>query len=166
MSKSQSSRNKGIIFAWSRKDPDPYLRNTASWRVFLSKNNVTLCVGPDWWVPGGDDERGPRPHQLHHVPHTLRRKAPGQLQYSALLIRHLKNIALVFRNDQNLNSGLICNKKIKIVCVNRVSKRSFCTKASLGQCCGSGMIFLVHRHFISVCYVSGTKRIGIKRIAA
>ena len=24
----------------------------------------------------------------------------------------------------------------------------------------------VHRHFISVCYVSGTKRIGIKRIAA
>ncbi len=25
---------------------------------------------------------------------------------------------------------------------------------------------LVHRHFISVCYVSATKRIGIKRIAA
>jgi hypothetical protein len=24
----------------------------------------------------------------------------------------------------------------------------------------------VHRHVISVCYVSGTKRIGIKRIAA
>ena len=24
----------------------------------------------------------------------------------------------------------------------------------------------VHRHFILVCYVSGTKRIGIKRIAA
>jgi hypothetical protein len=27
-------------------------------------------------------------------------------------------------------------------------------------------VYTVHRHFISVCYVSGTIRIGIKRIAA
>jgi hypothetical protein len=32
--------------------------------------------------------------------------------------------------------------------------------------CMCSTYILVHRHFISVCYVSGTKGIGIKRIAA
>jgi hypothetical protein len=32
--------------------------------------------------------------------------------------------------------------------------------------CSYGASRTVHRHFISVCYVSGTKRIGIKRFAA
>jgi hypothetical protein len=30
----------------------------------------------------------------------------------------------------------------------------------------SRRLYMVHRHFISVCYVSATKRIGIKHIAA
>jgi hypothetical protein len=50
---------------------------------------------------------------------------------------------------------LYCTIVYNTYCIPVVSRKGFL----LG-------FTLVHRHFISVCYVSATKRIGIKRIAA
>jgi len=73
--------------------------------------------------------------------------------YSAVEI--LRNYHFMFRNQFNVSSKKILERSLQfsIIVVKQNKKYYY-------------WFFLVHRHFILVCYVSGMKCIGIKRIAA
>merc|ERR1712141_385003 len=61
--------------------------------------------GPHRGVPGGDDERGPWPNQLHHVPHTLWRETQGTDPEDVI-----KNAFSCFDED---NVGLIHEDRLR-----------------------------------------------------